>query len=354
MDNNLNGVPVAPQPAPVPAKKSHVGLIIGLVVLLLVVVGGFLAAFFLYIKPNFIDGGGSSSEEKEEEKTWSEIYASYLKKELDEDEAEIAFIDFDNDDTPEMIVSVDSRIQEIDYIKKNKVNTIAVKKSGEVDLLYNKDTEKEEWYLVDTSYGSNTYYSLKDTVKDEGLAAPEMFTSEAAAKKKYASLVAEVKYEEVTGKTASKVAKSLAKEDGYKTGKSVSDIKKEIEEANKEHKIVCIDKQTDGSTLTYNLTFKQNLLSDVEIVLDIDAAEVLSKEDEQKVKDNLAQTFGSSTSSITVENTSGKHYKVTVQFTIDKFIEYSQINVKKEELTFESRDDFVKSFENGGTTCKVD
>ncbi len=356
MDNNVNAGGV--QPAPVqPAKKSHVGLIIGLVVLLVVLIGGFLAAFFLWIKPTFIDGASSNNNE-EEEKSYGEIYGSYLKKNYED--VDISFIDFNNDDIPEMIVKDGLYIKEIATINsKNKVESIEVDKSLEIDLLYVVKDEKEKWFLVKDYYSGYEVYDIEQSLKDESLVSPETYTSEKELEKEYVSLEAEVKYESVDSSSANKTAKSMAKKDkNYTTEKTASEVKKDIEEKEKfingKHVMTCggMTTRDDNITFDFKFHFNNNEVESVDIIYHYVSSVALSDDELNTMLNNLKTSFELSEAPTVTKN--GTNFDITLSLNKTESADLFSEDYTKEQFTFEYLNDVKDQIMGNGRSCTVE
>ncbi len=349
MDNNVQAV------APAPAKKSHVGLIIGLVVALLVVIGGFLAAFFLWIKPTYIDGASSGNTEEKEEKTTAEIYGSYLKKNYKDDEIEISFVDFNNDDTPEMIVRKSGTVLEIATLnEKNKVEGITSSLKGDIDLLYDVANDKEKWFFVYEGYSTSELYDLK-TVLEEGKFDSGISISNSELVTKYPSLDAKITYEDVDSDSFSKTAKSMLKEEkNYKVNKTVADVKKELEEK-KDHKIICtgkVDTADSSATMKYEFSFKNNKVSEIKFTFDQDVGMELTTEQQKVFVDSMKENLGSEYN-ITISKVSGTTYRISATISAADFIRLQELGFSADEFTWEKANEFVTEFESSGNTCTI-
>ncbi len=351
MDNNGQAV------APAPAKKSHVGLIIGLVVALLVVIGGFLAAFFLWIKPTFIDGASGGNSEEKEEKTTADVYGAYLKKNYKDEEVEISFIDFNNDDTPELIVKDGSKILEIATVnEKNKVESVEIKKEGEIVLAYDVATSKERWYFVYEGYSTLDYYELATAIENGELGSSTK-VSGSSVNSEYPSLDAKITYEEVDSDSFSKTAKSMLKEDkNYSASKTVSDIKTELENLKKEHKIICtgkVDTDDGNATMKYEFSFKNNKVSEIKFTFDQDVGMELTTDQQKVFTDSMKQTLGTEYN-ITMSKVSGTTYRITATISAADFIRTQQLDFTADEFTWDKAQSFVTEFESSGNTCTIE
>lgn len=355
MDNNVNVGGV--QPAPVqPSKKSHVGLIIGLVVLLVVLIGGFLAAFFLWIKPTFIDGASSSNNE-EEEKTYGEIYGSYLKKNYED--ASISFIDFNNDDIPEMIVKEGLYVKEIATINsKNKVESIDVNKDAKLDLLYVVKDEKEKWFLIKEYYSGYEVYDIEKSLKDEKLVTPQTYKTEKELEKEYVSLEADVEYESVDSSSANKTAKSMAKKNkNYTTENTANEIKKDLEEKekflNSAHLMHCDGMvANDSVTFDFKFHFNNNTVESLDIVYHYVFNDSLSEDQIKTISNNLKTSLGVSGEPVAKVN--GNNLDVTISLTRAETEKLFESDLEKDEFTFEYFNENKDQLMGNGKTCTVE
>lgn len=366
-NQNVNGAPqvnsvpnVQPQVQmtnPVPPKKSPVGLIIGIIIGLAVLIGGGLALFFLVIKPNFIDGGSSNGEDEKEETTWADTYNKYLKKNV-EDDLYVAFLDMDEDGTPEMLIRDDyGYIESLSTIEKDKVVTLDISKSGNVDYVYSIEDEKAEWYLVVGSY-YHDYYNLSESLKGglEKLGDYDSYSISEAAKK-YVSLEADIDYKEIDEDSYSKVVKEAykSKDNGYKLGKTVKEVKEELEEKNRAKNLSCTQSvDTDGydAHLDYVLKFERNELDVIDVVVVVDFTNSSSTTDTDATIEQIKKNYENMGFSPKVVKKSDKVSNIEFTINKSKFSLFFDDQYDEDKLDYDSVYDLLKQQSN--FTCTAD
>jgi len=151
-------------------EKKNRNFIIGFVVVLLIaglVIGGF------YLK-QYLD------EAKPVEEAWGQTYYVYLKEVEEEgkekeagipekmEDARITFYEVSNLDDPIMVLDYqveDETYSNIYYIEKEKVNALTYQEPTEVELLYNIDTKKYDYYTHTSGENKDSYQSISNQIE---------------------------------------------------------------------------------------------------------------------------------------------------------------------------------------------
>ena len=221
-------------------------------------------------------GKSENKQTEESEKSVASYYSSYLKKNFD-DYVSLAFIDFNNDDIKEMIVyenKNEDRIIEIDSLNEdNEIETLDINKYGYLELVYDPENEKTMWFIV-TEDKDFMYYDVNDCMKKGKFDFLVSFMKEKYAQERYPSFDAKVNYYDVNPDDATSDIKKILKEESYTSGKSLSEIKEEVEEFNRPKTIHCtMNVKTDGK---YKLTaeiyqhYEKNYLNSVDFIYTLD------------------------------------------------------------------------------------
>ncbi len=361
-DNNMNNVDTVSTPP----KKKHTGLIVGIIVAVFVVLIGGIVGFLVFLKPMLDNGSSSgSNEEEKEELTWTEIYTKYFKKNL-EDDYSLALIDLNDDDVPEAIVKESYKSKSIYTIKNDKVKEISLPDSGEFDLLYNIEDDKEEWYYIDLTFGSgyefnkkNAYYNVNDIIKKLELTSPELYSS-SEANKKFVSLGANIHYDLTDEDSVSKTIKSLSKslDDNYTVLKTSKEAKKEYE--NKytgTTTLSCVSEETDNgsfsSAISYDFIYINGRLNNINLGFDLKFQSSLDENSINNMINAMKNSLGSDYS-FDVQKIDNSHYKMIANVSAETF-------AKSQGISFDSSDFDVSTIEtmkdtmerSGDTSCVV-
>ena len=221
-------------------------------------------------------GKSDNNESEESEKSVASYYSSYLKKNFD-DYVSLAFIDFNNDDIKEMIVyenKNEDRIIEIDSLNEdNEIETLEINKDGYLELAYDPENEKTMWFIV-TEDKDYMYYDVNDCMNKGKFDFLVSFMKENYAQERYPSFDAKVNYYDVDPDDATSDIKKILKEESYTSGKTLSEIKEEVEEFNRPKTIYCtLNMKTDGKfklTEEFYQYYEKNYLNYVDYIYTLD------------------------------------------------------------------------------------
>lgn len=165
----IDGTPIAGVGTPLkPKKKINKTLIIVLV--LVVIFGGVMLMMNQGTNPNNNSNGGEVKEEEIKVNTgskWGDLYLTYMEKnKKDLDTYEIAFIDVDYDDTPEMFLKyidkTDVESLKILYIEDDSVYETKYYHDYRIRYIHSLKDHTTDWYLFLTTtkhYGTYTMIS---------------------------------------------------------------------------------------------------------------------------------------------------------------------------------------------------
>ena len=215
----------------------------GVIIFLLLVIIGILV-FFLWIKPNFID-----ETDEVKAKTDVDLYYSYLKEELKEDEVlYISLIDLNDDNNYDLIITDGKTEIEFDVVRDGEVVTIPIDSSlvGEFKLYYDSADSKTRWYFVVGNWANPDFYDINDAIEAGRFKNPETFKNLDSILT-HASLDSNITYVKVDKDSVKDELKKMSKKYNYKTGKTIDDAKDDIKEFNTPKDISCTQPvTTDG------------------------------------------------------------------------------------------------------------
>ncbi len=222
-------------------KKKKTGLIIGLIILVLAIIGVVVTVLLLFLNNK------DETESPKDENTISSAYSSALKDLYGDARYMIfvSFIDLNNDDTPEMIFKDDEgHLGVYTLNEKNKARRAFLINGGEFVLAYDIEKDEVKWFFVYGNLSGYTYYDMNVVLEnmslDEGVpvTVDNLYT-------KYLSLKATIDYDVIEDqKWSSHISAALLKTNSnYTIGRSLEDIKKDLEE-NNIHKFMYCSRET--------------------------------------------------------------------------------------------------------------
>lgn len=180
--NNANNMPNNNM-KPVQPKKGNKTII---VILLIVALIGIVAAIAVPKISNLIseskdekklekkDDEKDKDQDKEvnKEKEYQTKYGEYLKEEIfsEKDKVEAVLIDFDNDETPELVIKYlnrdDASTLKVLYIRGDEVRESSQYPYSYLCILYDVEEEKPNYYFEHKDYDTSYYY-VKDIISDK-------------------------------------------------------------------------------------------------------------------------------------------------------------------------------------------